>query len=200
MRTLSLGKLPRAVRFGAPMAAIAIAAAACGSSTNSGNSASGGGGSPSQAPTSGGSAVTVETHSGDMGTFLTDQSGKTLYLFTSDTAMKSTCTSACTSLWPPLTTKGAVKGADGVTASKLSTITLSNGSKQVTYAGHPLYTYSGDSGAGQTNGEGSDTFGAKWWLVAPTGKQITTTSAGSSSPSPSPSKSSGGSGAGGGWA
>jgi hypothetical protein len=94
-------------------------------------------------------------------------------------------------------------------ASDLGTITRSDGTKQVTYDGHPLYYFAGDSGAGTATGQGSDGFGAKWWLVSPAGADVTASvssfTAGSSngggtpsspaSPSPSTSKSS----AAGGW-
>ncbi len=71
----------------------------------------------------------------------------------------------------------------GATASDLGTIARSDGTKQVSYAGHPLYYFSGDSAAGQTNGEGVNGFGALWYLVAPTGQQITSLSASSASQS-----------------
>ena len=104
---------------------------------------------------------------------------------------------------------GKVTAADGAKTADLGTITRSDGTKQVTYSGHPLYYFAGDSGPGQTNGQGSDNFGAKWWLVAPAGAKITVAdaaaSAGSSSssaPASSSGSSAGGSStgsAGGGW-
>jgi predicted lipoprotein with Yx(FWY)xxD motif len=134
-----------------------------------------------------------------MGTYLTDSKGRAVYLFASDSAMKSTCDASCLAVWPALTTHGTPTGTGGATA-KLSTIKDSSGATQVTYNGHPLYYFAGDSGAGQTNGEGMNNFGAKWWLVSPAGKQITTTSSSPSSSSPSQGGSSSGGGAGGGWA
>jgi predicted lipoprotein with Yx(FWY)xxD motif len=112
--------------------------------------------------------------------------------------MKSTCSGACATAWPPLTTTGAPTAGAGATASNLGTISRSDGTRQVAYAGHPLYRFSGDSSAGQTNGEGSNGFGAPWYLVAPTGQQITSLSAASAPSSPAPSTSSG-SNVGGGW-
>jgi len=70
----------------------------------------------------------------------------------------------------------------------LGTITRTDGTKQVTYDGHPLYTFQLDTAAGDTKGQGSNNFGAKWWLLAPSGQPITSTSGGSSS---APSSSSG---------
>lgn len=133
------------------------------------------------------------THSGAMGTYLTDGSGKSLYLWDADTkAGKSTCSGPCLKFWPPLTTKGTPTASGDAQSSMLATITRSDGSKQVTYAGHPLYYYSKDTSPGDTNGQGNDDLGPKWWLVSPDGKSITSTSGGSSD------KSSGGD-AGGGW-
>jgi hypothetical protein len=91
-----------------------------------------------------------------------------------------------------LTAKGAPTAGTGATASDLGTISRSDGTKQVTYAGHPLYYFVGDSAAGQTNGEGNNGFGAPWYVVAPSGQQITSLGAASASSS-SASSSSGGS-------
>ena len=104
---------------------------------------------------------------------------------------------------------GTLTATGGAQASDLGTITRPGGSKQATYDGHPLYYFVGDSAAGQTNGQGSDNFGAKWWLVAPSGAQITgtDTAAAAAAPAPAPatssapssSSSSSSSNAGGGW-
>jgi hypothetical protein len=87
------------------------------------------------------------------------------------------------------------KGSSGVNASDLSLITRSDGKKQVAYHGHPLYYYTSDTSAGMTSGEGTNSFGAKWWLVAPSGSGLTT--GGSASSSSSSSSSSSGSSSGG---
>jgi hypothetical protein len=96
-----------------------------------------------------------------------------------------------------VTTTGAPTASGSATASELGTITRSDGTKQVTYDGHPLYYFSGDSGAGTATGQGSDGFGAKWWLVAPSGSDVTAsvtsfTAGGSSAPAASTSAGSGG--------
>jgi hypothetical protein len=119
----------------------------------------------------------------------------------------STCSTACTTAWPPLTVTGAAKAGSGVTAGDLGTITRSDGTKQVTYAGHPLYYFAGDHSAGQTNGEGSHGFGAPWYVVAPSGKQVTSVGAAAAPATTAPAKAApatssaagGGSSAGGGW-
>ena len=153
---------------------------ACGSSSN-GSSSSGGqattanpsvastGGSSPSAPS--GPAV-VMTKTGSAGTYLTDGSGKSLYLFAADTGGKSVCTGACAAAWPPLTTKGNPTAGSGATASMLTTITRSDGTTQVVYNGHPLYYYAADTAAGQTNGQGLNQFGGLWWLVSPAGAAI----------------------------
>jgi predicted lipoprotein with Yx(FWY)xxD motif len=84
----------------------------------------------------------------------------------------SSCSGACAKVWPPLLSTATPAAAGGVNASDIATITRSNGTKQVTYKGHPLYYYVGDRSAGSTSGQGSDSFGAKWWLVAPSGGAI----------------------------
>ncbi len=168
-------RLPRQVmtglRFGAAVFAAGVLLAACSSS----------GGTPAASSPAGanaGGAITIEVHTGSPGTFLTDAAGKSLYMFASDSSTKSTCTGQCLTYWPPL--DGAAKAGSGVTASMLGTISTSGG-KQVTYGGHPLYYYAGDSKAGDTKGQGSTNFGAKWWLLAPSGKPITAASGGTTS-------------------
>ena len=184
-----------ALKFGLPLAAAGILAAACSSSgaapsTSSGTSAAGDG---SSAAGGGSSATTVDVRTSNGNTFLTDSSGRSLYLWVPDTKTMSMCSGACATAWPPLTAKGAPTAGTGVTASDLGTISRSDGTKQVSYAGHPLYYFAGDNAAGQTNGEGSNGFGAPWYLVSPSGQQITSLTA-ASAPS-----SSGGSNTGGGY-
>ena len=178
--------------LGAAIAAPALLLAACGSSGTSSSSNSSSSGSTGTT-----SSTTVETHSGPSGTYLTDGSGRSLYLFAADTGTTSTCNGACVSLWPALAAKGAPAAAGAAKASMLGTTSRSDGSKQVTYGGHPLYYYAGDSTAGDTSGQGSNQFGAKWWLVSPSGSSITQTSGTGSSPSGGSSSSGGGGG--GGW-
>jgi hypothetical protein len=96
-----------------------------------------------------------------------------VYLWAKDSGGMSSCSGACASAWPPVTSSSAVTASGGAKSSDLGTITRSDGTKQVTYDGHPLYYYVGDSGPGMSSGQGSDQFGAKWWLVAPTGSDVT---------------------------
>jgi predicted lipoprotein with Yx(FWY)xxD motif len=71
-----------------------------------------------------------------------------------------------------LTTTATPKASGTAKASLLGTTTRSDGSREVTYAGHPLYYFAGDTAPGQTTGQGSDGFGADWWVVTPGGKAI----------------------------
>jgi predicted lipoprotein with Yx(FWY)xxD motif len=187
--------------------ATALVVAACGSSSNSGTSASPVPANPAPAnpaPASGSgssSSLTIGTASGSDGTYLTGPSGRALYLWVADTGGKSVCNGSCAKVWPPLVTKGMPNAGNGVKQSDIGTVKRSDGSEQVTYKGHPLYYYISDKSAGQVTGQGSNSFGAKWWLVAPSGASITKSgSAGgsSSSSSASSSSSSGGSSSGGG--
>jgi predicted lipoprotein with Yx(FWY)xxD motif len=96
-----------------------------------------------------------------------------VYLWVADTGDKSTCSGACATAWPPVEAKGKPTAGNGANAADLGTTTRSDGSEQVTYKGHPLYYFIADKSPGQTSGQGSDSFGAKWWLVAPSGVAIT---------------------------
>jgi predicted lipoprotein with Yx(FWY)xxD motif len=159
----------------------ALVLAACGGSgsSSSGSSSSSstpsyGAAKPSTSNTSNssGAASTVSTKTSSLGTFLVDGNGRTLYLWDADLGSKSTCTGACAQAWPPLTTTGTPKASGAVKASLLGTTKRADGSRGVTYAGHPLYTFAGDTQAGQTTGEGSNGFGAPWWVVTPAGTAL----------------------------
>jgi predicted lipoprotein with Yx(FWY)xxD motif len=195
---------------------VALLAAACSSAGSSSStpaassSTPASASAPSSAPASGGAsasgATVIKTASSSAGTVLTDGSGRAVYLWVKDAGGMSACTGACAGAWPPVTTTGTATASGSAKASDLGTITRSDGSKQVTYDGHPLYYFSGDSGPGTATGQGSDGFGAKWWLVAPTGSDVTasvsaltassSSGSGASAPAaPAPSSQS----AGGGW-
>jgi len=116
--------------------------------------------------------ATIAAHHGKLGTYVADGKGLTLYLFEKDKTKKSTCYGDCASVWKPLSVKGSPKAGAGLKSALLSTTTRTGGAKQVTYGGHPLYYYDDDHKAGQTEGQGVKEFGAKWYVVAPTGKKI----------------------------
>lgn len=119
-----------------------------------------------------GKSATVKTHHGKLGTYLVDSKGRTLYLFEKDKTTKSTCYGACAHGWPPLLSSSKPKASGRAKASLLSTSKRRNGTREVTYKGHPLYYFIGDKKAGQTNGQGLHAFGAGWYVVAPSGKKI----------------------------
>ena len=124
-------------------------------------------------PSASAAAVTVTTKTGPAGTYLVDGQGKSLYLFVADKGTTSSCEAACAAVWPPLTVADKANAGPGVNASMLSTSTRTDGSKQVTYGGHPLYYFASDKAAGDTTGQGVNNFGGLWWLVAPNGTAIT---------------------------
>jgi predicted lipoprotein with Yx(FWY)xxD motif len=118
--------------------------------------------------------ATVRVAKTNLGKILVNSKGRTLYLFQADSGTTSACTDACAAAWPPLTS-AAPKVGKGAKASLANTATRSDGKPQVIYNGHPLYTYSGDKKAGNTNGQGVNAFGGLWYVLSPTGTEITTT-------------------------
>jgi predicted lipoprotein with Yx(FWY)xxD motif len=160
-----------------PLAALAVAGCGGGSS----------GGSASAAATtstpSGGSATVDSASVGGLGTVLVDSQGRTLYLFQKDSSGKSACLGACATAWPPLRASGKPTVGSGLNASLVGTTARSDGKPQVTYNGHPLYTFAGDQSAGQVTGQGSTAFGGSWFVLNTSGNQVTAqpSSTGSSS-------------------
>jgi predicted lipoprotein with Yx(FWY)xxD motif len=169
---------------GGLVAAVVVAACSSAASTSTGAAAPAapssaaapaspaGASSPSSGASSSGGTV-ITTAKSSAGTFLTNGSGRAVYLWVKDTGDMSNCNGACAGAWPPVTTTATATASGSAKASDIGTITRSDGTKQVTYDGHPLYYFSGDSGPGTATGQGSDGFGAKWWLVAPTGSDVT---------------------------
>jgi len=140
---------------------LVMVVSACGSTTSTGSTSS----TPTATPTTA-STSTVQTAqatvNGKTTTILTDTQGKTLYYFTPDTAAKVACTAACAQTWPPLLYTGSSTPTSSTSLpGTLSTLSDTNGT-QVEYGGYLLYTYSGDTAAGQTKGEGL--FG-KWYVA-----------------------------------
>jgi len=148
------------------IAAAALIAAGCGSSS----SGSGNGGSTSTPGGASGTALKTATVSGT--TVLTNAQGFTLYWFGPDTASKSNCTGSCAQFWPP--EKGPATAGAGVTGT-LGTVARSDGTVQATYDGHPLYTYTADTAAGQANGNGLNVNGGVWHEVTVSGSAPATT-------------------------
>jgi predicted lipoprotein with Yx(FWY)xxD motif len=150
---------------------VAIVVAGCGGGGGNATAAS-----PTPMTAGGGSATIGVAGNGNLGKILVDSKGMTVYLFQKDTGPTSTCSGACAANWPPVTTTGKPTAGNGLTASMVGTTTRSDGTKQVTYNGHPLYLYTGDQSAGDTNGQNVDAFGAKWYVLSPAGSAVTKSS------------------------
>ena len=98
---------------------------------------------------------------------------RTVYLFAADKGPMSMCSGACAEVWPPVITTASPKAAGGANTADLGTITRSDGTKQVTYKGHPLYYYVGDgTSGGETSGQAISSFGAPWYVLTPSGSEV----------------------------
>jgi predicted lipoprotein with Yx(FWY)xxD motif len=168
--------------------ACVFAAGAC----VAGNTASSPRSSPASSPTKGAAAGVAATHgvgsnsptvsttttisvaSTRLGQILVDGSGRTVYLFEADKGTNSTCYNACAQAWPPVNASGAPHATGAASPALLGTTRRKDGTTQVTYAGHPLYYFIADKKPGDMNGQGLSQFGAKWYVLAPSGKKIDT--------------------------
>jgi predicted lipoprotein with Yx(FWY)xxD motif len=169
--------------------ALVVAGCGGGSSSSSGESSSGGssysgkgggayGGGQNQNASSesesgaksGGAVVSLGNVQG-LGMVLVDSNGMTLYDFHKDKGTVSSCYGACAQVWPPLLTEGEPQVGNGASASKLGTSERKDGTTQVTYAGHPLYTYVADQKPGDAKGNDIDDFGAEWYALQGSGEE-----------------------------
>ena len=114
----------------------------------------------------------VTAHASEYGKVLFDGKGRSLYLFAKDRGRKSSCYGACAKAWPPLLTKGAAHAGKGARNGLLGTTRRRDGKLQVTYAGHPLYGFAGDTKRGQITCQNVSQFGAKWLVVTSAGKAV----------------------------
>jgi predicted lipoprotein with Yx(FWY)xxD motif len=169
----------------AGVAAVAFAVAGCGGSSGSHHasaygapaatstaSSPGAYGAAPVASAKGSGGRSIQLASSKLGKILVDSKGDTLYLWQADKGTASTCVGACASAWPPLTTTGKPVAGPGLSASKLGTTKRQDGTTEVTYNGHPLYTFVGDRAPGQTVGEGNQGFGAEWDVLSAAGNKI----------------------------
>jgi predicted lipoprotein with Yx(FWY)xxD motif len=162
----------------------ALAVAGCGGS--SGSSSSGGGGAYGSGSEASGSTQSAKSEAGgsesagvvavakspELGkTILVDSKGFTLYDFHKDKGDKSACYGACAKGWPPLTAGGEPKAMGGAEAAMLGTTKRSDGTLQVTYAGHPLYTFVEDTKPGEAKGNDVSAFGAQWYALGSNGEE-----------------------------
>src|SRR3954471_19515431 len=146
--------MKRLLALGAAPAALAVIAAGCGGGSSSATT-----GDADSAPASTSIAVNIAVAHTKLGTVLADGRGRTLYLFEKDKGAASSCYGACASIWPPLSSGAPGTGAGnrlagaGVNGARIGSIKRTDGKNEVTYDGHPLYTYAGDARAGDTHGQ-----------------------------------------------
>ena len=155
------------------VAVLAVLLAACGDDDE--EEAGGGGPTRTTASTSTtttdvASEETIAVGRTSLGEILVDAEGRTLYLFTRDTGGASQCRGQCAQTWPPLTVSGEPTAGTGLDSAKIGTITREDGSRQVTYGGHPLYHYGADQGPGDTRGHG---VGGVWFVASSSGEAVT---------------------------
>jgi predicted lipoprotein with Yx(FWY)xxD motif len=112
--------------------------------------------------------VVVTTKKTSLGTILVTSSGRTLYLDSADKQGHPACTGSCLSIWPPLKASRTMKASGSAKTADLGTTKIAGGIKQVTYKGHPLYTFVSDTKSGQTSGEGQNGF----YAVSPSGSKV----------------------------
>jgi predicted lipoprotein with Yx(FWY)xxD motif len=127
-------------------------------------------GSTSTAASSG--VVVVSKHSHDGTILAAGPKRLTVYLFEGDHGATSACTGTCAQVWPPVTTAAAATAGGGAIAADLGTITRSDGTKQITYKGHPLYFYAKDKDNGDAYGQGIHGFGSDWYVLKPSGDKV----------------------------
>ena len=159
----------------------ALAIAGCGSSSdNESGGAYGGKGNSATTESStaesspgaeSGAAVLTVASAPKVGAILVDAEGFTVYDFHKDKGTTSSCYGACAQGWPPLLTEGAPSSGEGATSAKLGTTKRKDGTTQVTYAGHPLYTFVEDKKPGEANGNDVSAFGAQWYALKGNGEE-----------------------------
>jgi predicted lipoprotein with Yx(FWY)xxD motif len=160
---------------------IALAVAGCGGGSSSNNSSAAAATPPKTA--SGQAATIGAANEGNLGTILVNSQGRTVYMFQKDSGTKSACFGACASAWPPVRDSGKPTVGSGLNASLVGTTSRSDGMPQVTYNGHPLYTFVMDQKAGDAKGQGVTAFGGSWFALNSAGNQVTAQASSSSTSS-----------------
>lgn len=168
---------PRLSAAAIPLTAIALIVAGCGGSMTSSSS--------SQASNS-----AVSNGEASSSAMLVNSEGFTVYSFAKDSGTTPSCYGACAEAWPPLTSGEAPVSGEGAASSQLGTTKRKDGTLQVTYAGHPLYTFVEDAKPGEANGNGVSAFGADWHALDGTGSAAATSAGGESETTPAPTESS----------
>jgi predicted lipoprotein with Yx(FWY)xxD motif len=131
---------------------------------------------------------TLKLRKTGLGTILVDSRGRSLYAFGHDLKDKSRCSGACADNWPPAASPAKPTVAKGIAKSKLKVIKRANGSRQLSFNGHPLYRFIADGAPGDTNGQNIDAFGGIWHVVSKSGTIVkhAPSSAGTTTAAPSP--------------
>jgi predicted lipoprotein with Yx(FWY)xxD motif len=165
----------------AALALVAVLAiAGCGSSgdSSSGGAYGGNGGSTTETTAKksppgaeSGAAVLTVASAPKVGAVLVDAKGFTVYDFHKDKGTASSCYGGCAGVWPPVLTEDDPSAGEGAMASKLGTTKRKDGTVQVTYAGHPLYTYAADKKPGEANGNDFSSYGAQWYALKGNGEE-----------------------------
>jgi predicted lipoprotein with Yx(FWY)xxD motif len=117
----------------------------------------------------GGNVELAVSETSKLGKFLVDGKGMTLYLYTKDTPGTSNCYGGCATAWPPLLGSAATVSGSDLDKSLIGTTTRTDGSKQITYNGWPLYYYVKDTKAGDVTGQD---VGGVWYVVSPKGEKV----------------------------
>jgi len=169
-------KRPTAVLLGPIIVALLGGCGSSGKSTTAASQPTTAVNQSSHAPattTSAAPTVLITTKQGKLGTILAYGPKRlTVYLFEADNGGASSCSGECASVWPAVS--GHPQASGQAVASHLGTITRADGTTQVTYNGHPLYLYSRDKDDGDAYGQGLKSFGASWYVVAPSGNKVDT--------------------------
>jgi predicted lipoprotein with Yx(FWY)xxD motif len=125
----------------------------------------------SQDGSGGGGAIVSTGKAGDLGQVIVNPNGFTLYDFRKDRGTVSSCYGECEGFWPPLITTGEPQAGGAAQASLLGTTERKDGKTQVTYAGHPLYTFVEDTSPGEANGNDLNKFGGEWYALTASGEE-----------------------------
>jgi predicted lipoprotein with Yx(FWY)xxD motif len=171
-------KGPRIAAAWLGIAAFVLVAAGC--STG----AAGGYGAPAPAGSAAAPATgqAISTQSTSLGVILVDGGGRTVYEFANDTNGTSACTGACAANWPPVAAPSPLPASLPGVTGQLGVTSRQDGSQQLTIAGHPLYTFAGDTAPGQTNGKGKILDGGLWTVASAAGAPIANAGAGGAAP------------------
>ncbi len=146
------------------------ASAPTGTATQAASAATGSSSNPNAGSATG---TTIAVKHSKLGTILAaGPNHMTVYLFEADNGGQSACSGECASAWPPVTTGASPRARGAASAAMLGTITRSDGTRQVTYDGHPLYFFAEDKDDGDAYGQGSKAFGAGWYVMTPSGNKI----------------------------